>query len=222
MTKMEQNLDAMMDQMVADELLKRDKAEALMNDNPGLPFLSAYVMASDYVGMERVQREVRAGEHEMTETLPIYVGSYARMDFICWLYDEGFIPKDKLLEWFSKHWSAADPNDTNIRFLDLWREVNKRWRNDGPGTPYFRDSPKYLPAVTGTITVYRGQRMTDPTGWSWSLRPDVARKFAISGGGRAPVKDGLVIKGKVKVSDVLAYLTERNEDEVIVPPTFVR
>jgi hypothetical protein len=216
------DMEAVMDAMARDQAEKTIRTQKLMDDNPGLPFLSAYVMASDYVGMERTQKEVEAGEHSMTVTLPILVGSYARIDFIQWLHDEGHIDRDTMLDWFRDNWTGADPNDTDPRFLAHWRTINQRWRKDGPGTPYYRDSDKYLPAVTGKVRVYRGQRMSDKTGFAWSLQQRVAQKFAVSGGGRAPVKDGLIIMGHVRPHDVLAYLTSRGEDEVIVDPANVR
>ena len=198
-----------------------EKVTELTKDGD-LPFISAFVMAQDLVGAERVKQEVLDGKVQMSATTPVLVGSYARIDFIRWLQEQGYISADQHLEWFRLHWTGADPDDTDERNLAMWRKVNKRWRNDGPGTPYYRDSDKYLPSVTGKFPVYRGQRMTDKTGFSWSLRQDVARKFAVTGGGRAPIKDGLVLVGNARPHDVLAYLTGRGEDEVIIDPANVR
>jgi len=62
------------------------------------------------------------------------------------------------------------------------------------------------------LTLYRGQGIdAEGLGWSWSLSRDVAVFFAK----RFPY--GEVLQGESKKSDVIAYFTGRNEDEIVVP-----
>jgi hypothetical protein len=50
---------------------------------------------------------------------------------------------------------------------------------------------------------------------------EVARKFADGMGLRAQMPDGVVITGTVKTADVLAYITDRNEAEIVIDPGHV-
>lgn len=70
-----------------------------------------------------------------------------------------------------------------------------------------------------TITVYRGHHGHNEEGWSWTTDKRKAEFFAR----RLIPEDepGYINKGRVQKSKVLAYLTDRNESEVIVDPVDV-
>jgi len=75
-----------------------------------------------------------------------------------------------------------------------------------------KDDRKGFKKLPNTLTVYRGQGIdADGLGWSWTLSRDMAVYFA----NRFP--EGEVMQGECKKSDVIAYFTGRNEDEIVVP-----
>jgi hypothetical protein len=113
-------------------------------------------------------------------------------------------------------------------------EDDARWRLLlNPGLPgrsamtHPRDRP-LLEAMSETIILYRGVHADDDatakdaalSGWSWSLKEDTAAWFAqrLIGQSKLPY----VIAATVAKRDVIAYLTSRNEDEIIVDPTCVQ
>lgn len=190
-------------------------AHKLVEDNPSLPYITAYVMAGDIKQGERVKAGLKDGTHPVNESALIHVGSYARIDLLFWMQAEGLIDYVTFLDWFAVWWSGSDPDDTDPRMLATWQDIAKTTLG------YWYDGDT-LPPRTRVITVYRGQRMTDPTGCAWTTDIAIAKKFAMTGGGRTTIKDGVLLKGKVKVADVLAFITGRNESEVIVDPANVR
>jgi hypothetical protein len=68
------------------------------------------------------------------------------------------------------------------------------------------------------IDVFRGQMPDDPFGIAWSLSEETARRFAHGVGVRAPTPMGVIYQGVIIRSRVMAYLTERGEQEVILCP----
>ncbi|KGI37932.1 hypothetical protein DP149_10145 [Clostridium tetani] len=77
---------------------------------------------------------------------------------------------------------------------------------------------EYLNSIVdeeGNLKIYRGegslsQRLEDGAVYSWSLEKEVARKFA-----NRFSKAGIIYTGKIKVFNVSAYITERNENEIV-------
>lgn len=75
----------------------------------------------------------------------------------------------------------------------------------------------------GFIIVYRGH--TDDieyTSASWTANADFAHRF----GKRHALFDKLpyyyITRGRVKIDDILMYITEKGEDEIVVLPKFVK
>lgn len=167
----------------------------------GTPFMTAVVMAGDLITAEKIDACVAQGEKP--EDLVWMVGSYARFD---WAVKN--LPREKLFEILPELWVSSDPDDTNPQYMTLWLIAKKRNKGriitDGKALP--KDS---------TLTVYRGQ-IGDMRGFAWTLDRKIAEKFAATGGGRGKVDGGKVLTREVKRSDVIAYLTSRNESEVII------
>lgn len=78
-------------------------------------------------------------------------------------------------------------------------------------------------ALPDTIEVYRGIHADCEdsayqaciSGHSWSLSKDIARKFAL----RLAVGTGSwIAKATIRKDDVIAYLGQRGEEEIVVPP----
>lgn len=71
------------------------------------------------------------------------------------------------------------------------------------------------------VTVYRGGVGPDvASGWSWTLRRDVAERFstyAAAGGVRLGHKEPVVIAAEVPVERILHFDDERQEAECVIP-----
>lgn len=69
-----------------------------------------------------------------------------------------------------------------------------------------------LKAMPDKLTVYRGYGLhAKGMGWSWSLSPKVASRFA------RRFSKGYVEQGECLKEDVIAYFSDRNEKEIVVP-----
>lgn len=180
--------------------------------NPDLPYITVAVMAGDLLSMRNARRRIDAGEDP--EKCMNLVGSFARFAFAVDLLDEGIISEDAFFSRICELWRGADPDDTDPRFLTLWRDAVER--NDG--VPLYDETP--VPP-TKWLTVYRGQRAQDKLGIAWTTDLEIARKFAGGASYRTRV-EGVVLKGRVRSALVFAYITERGESEVIVDPSTVR
>lgn len=108
----------------------------------------------------------------------------------------------------------------NIRQCqDDWDSV---LRSDRPGRERMMDDEdrEALADMADEIGVYQGCTTDRDDGWSWTIDQDraewFARRFALLEGSTPFMRHGRVNK-----SDVLAYLTNRNEDEIIVAPEHV-
>jgi hypothetical protein len=172
----------------------------------GMDLMNAVVRASDIVSAE--DATARAENGEDPDELVGYVGSYARLD---WAIKH--LPRPRLLERLPGLWVGSDPDDTCPEYLALWQEayvangrrvVQDEEETSLPDTPFF--------------TVYRGQVGNEKRwlGVSWTLDRRVAERFAASGGGRGLVKGGKVLEARIYPSAVLAFLTSRDESELIL------
>lgn len=179
----------------------------------GMPVLNAAVISGDMQSAELASERVAAGESP--EDVVNFIGSYARFDWAV-----ANLPRAALLEMLPELWRSADPDDTKPEYLELWREA---YRANGNKTVC---DGKRLPLRHGigagierehTLTIYRGQ-VGDTVGISWTLDKKIAEKFAATGGGRMPIAGGKILQRKVRRDLVLAYLTGRDENEVIIDP----
>jgi hypothetical protein len=199
-----------MDQMAADAQETSARALQLQKADPRLPLISALVIASDLFYAERVAKWLREGTLTFDQAV-CRVGSFARLEFIMQAMDDGLVSRERVLEILPEEWPGSDPNDTNPRFLALWQEAweanRKRYIRDGKALPRNK-----------LLTIYRGQDADAPLGIAWSLSKVVADKFARGAGTREAHRGGIILKRQVPRSKVLAYLTARNEDEVVINP----
>ncbi len=188
-----------------------DLAGELMAKDHKLPFTSALVIAGDLLSVDRSLQWLREGKYTfgMAEAM---VGSYGRLDFRVKAYDQGLISPDQLIANLPDLWSGSDPDDTDPRFLSLWK---KAWGVNGG--KYLRDG-KALPRRR-LLTIYRGQDEGAPFGIAWSLDAATAKKFANGAATRQPNRAGVVYVAQVERAFVLGYMTGRGEAEVVVDPT---
>lgn len=176
----------------------------------GVDQITAFVMANDRQSAEHRYQQVVKGEVSAEYAINL-TGSYAALDLAVRLYEEGHLDEATLLREWPEWWRGTDPDDTDPRYLRIWR---KAW--EANGRTYVRDG-RALPR-TKVLTVMRGQRPGDPVGMAWTLDPKIAAKFAVTLGGRHRVSGGGVIRAEVERSKVLGYLTKRGESEVVVDP----
>lgn len=71
------------------------------------------------------------------------------------------------------------------------------------------------------ITVYRGCSRARIHGLSWTTNPKVAQEFARGHRGIS-VPDAVVVKAKIRKSNVITVLLDREEDEIILNPLHLR
>jgi hypothetical protein len=203
------------------EMTRRDERVAeirthLLATQPLVHPITAYVVAGDLESAERATAEVTRGADPIT--VVGHIGSYARWDWTVTMLNLGKITPSWFYENIADLWSGSDPDDTNPAYLNLWRlarHANGSYVRDGRALP--------KSSVKGFVTIYRGgYPATIGNGFAWTTDPKIAGKFATTLGQRQPVPGGIVISGEVSPSDVLAYITDRNEAEVIVDPRAVR
>jgi hypothetical protein len=83
------------------------------------------------------------------------------------------------------------------------------------------DDQEYLTALPDILTIYRGVQFRAAIhGLSWTLSRERAEWFALW---RLPKRgQPMVLEAQVSKSDVIAYFSEREEDEVVVHPNAIR
>lgn len=209
--KDQEALDLAVEEMARDSI----RATALMKADPNLPFVSAFIMARDLASADRSLEWLREGKHTWGRA-EAFCGSYGRLDLRVRARAEGLITDGQAFSDLADAWSGSDPDDTDPRFLALWKEA---FAHEGT---YLRDiADKTLPG-TKVLTVYRGQDKDAPFGISWSLNMRVAIKFANGAATRQHARGGVVYKATVDRSHVMGYMTGRNEAEVIIDPVNLR
>lgn len=218
----EQIEQAKHDQMMADTVAYADEVNAILTTllaaEPTLNVLTAHVMAADIHSARKATALVESGELP-AEQAYVRVGSFARWDWTVTMLAMGRLSED----WFAANvchlWSGSDPDDTSVQNLRLWQRF---WRRNGKSV--IRDGrPLPKGGADGLLTVYRGGlRGSIHKGFAWTTDPKIARKFALGAGTRVMTPSGIVISGKVKPSQVLAFITSRGESEIIVDPYLVQ
>jgi hypothetical protein len=199
------------DLMITRTKRQSEIANELVRDNPSLPTLTAIVMAGDMAHAEQI--DLFISKKLMTvEEAKIHIGSYARLDWLIDKYQKGLLADNWLLKEFPNEWVSCDPNDTDPKYLKLWKKAKKmnlgNMIHDGA----------LIEFKGGYLTVYRGQQSKhEPIGISWTTNFDVAKKFATGAGLRTRV-NGIVIEKKIRWNDIIAYMTGRGESEIICDP----
>jgi pentatricopeptide repeat protein len=192
------------------------KVDELMKADPALPFISAYVMAGDLVRADECFDLMVEGKvtWDQAETM---VGSYGRLDLRARAYEAGLITEAEAIADLPAAWRGADPDDTDPRFLALWKLAHRANRHS---TVRDRKGAR-IPALRGSgelVRIYRGQDEGAPFGIAWSLSKLTAQKFANGAATRQRDRNGVVYEAKVERKLILGYCVERGEDETIVDP----
>jgi hypothetical protein len=187
--------------------------EKFSREYPNLPAITAIIMAGDFAGAERWEAEARSGKITYGEAISL-TGSYARLDLAARLQEQGRIDLTWLLDKLPELWRGSDPDDTDPRFIHLWRLARTRKGK------IVTDEGKRLRAGD-LIHVYRGQPKDSPIGLSWTTDRKIALRFARGAWARTPnVGPSTVYDAVVPRTAALAYLTGRGESEVIIDPAW--
>lgn len=108
---------------------------------------------------------------------------------------------------------------------DIWTDSENIWQFEDVLPMLLMRYPKYqkwmmssedratLASLPATVKVYRGADNKNKLGWSWTIDLDKATWFANRYGHK-----GKVYNGTCNKSDIIAYLSERGESEIIIDP----
>lgn len=130
------------------------------------------------------------------------------------LEEESYSPKE-LYDFISEHWCKVEDGDDleklfyylyDCRFVSSYRcEIREQLK---------RQLKKQMDAK-GYITIYRGfNEYSREDGNSFTLSKDVAIRFS----NRWGEDKGYVNKYKIHINRVMAFITDRNEAEIIADP----
>jgi hypothetical protein len=187
------------------------EVDRLMAEDPQLKIWTAMTIAQD---RESAKRALAMVDERGWLYASHLVGSYARLAFVMDLIEDCRIEQEEVYEHLPELWRGSDPDDTDVRFLRLWEDA---WNFNGARTITDGEA---LPR--GRLTIYRGQDEGAKIGIAWSLDEEVARKFAHGAATRQHDRQGVLYVAHTNRRNVLAYLTERGEFEVIVDPMYLR
>jgi hypothetical protein len=122
------------------------------------------------------------------------------------------------------YWDAVGSvwrDSENVHELwDSWRRVwlgaNRSHGIQGREHVMSRLDYEALQAMPDVIEIFHGEEHPDRIGMSWTLDEGVARWFA-----KRFTRAGRLYRGRVRKSDVIAYFTQRGEEEILVAPELV-
>lgn len=185
----------------------------LLEKYPDMSPITALIVAGDMTSAKRADEAVASGHPVLAAAR--HVGSYARFDWLAKHYLAGRLNDKWLFQNIMYEWVGSDPDDTDPRFLSMWKRawaMNKR--------KYLYDASK-LPTLSSDLKIYRGQgSYAEEMGIAWTIDESIATAFANGRGARAP-RNGIVLSGTIKVENVIAYLTQRGESEIVCDPANV-
>lgn len=155
---------------------------------------------------EKLKQLIDAGNAD--KALALYERPYRLQALI----DLGALMDDKTF-WESAGWVWADTENA----AECWDEWQALMRCGRPSRQHLMSPEERLAleAFPGRLTVWRGQtKGQEIRNFSWTKSRQVAEWFA----GRFNNKDGVVIEGSVDKAHVIAYITSRGEEEILVFP----
>lgn len=199
----------------AEEMEQRNViVDQIMKDDPKLGLVPALIIAGDKMSYDKAWKMLEAGiefDHAVH-----HVGSFYRLQFAHDAMKAGYTTREHILEDLESLWRDSDPDDTKPEYFALW--MDKYHAN---GNQIIYDTEKELKANQKVFTIFRGQDEDGTLGIAWTTDIEVAQRFAAGAGTRQRNRQGIVYKAKIKRQHILAYLTGRNESEVIVNPFYL-
>lgn len=167
-----------------------------------VPFYS-WKLANAAVTEKRnyLQHAIRRGEYDTA--LFLYERPYRFIALKHWS-DQGWITLDQLRMLLPKVWVDAEfPCQYGDSITTLFARAG-----------FVQDSAEAILPYRNTFIAYRGQPDNAPPGWSWSLRYEVAERFAR----RWERRGCSVYKCVVPRRAILGYFTTRKEKEIVFNP----
>jgi hypothetical protein len=206
-------VDGLMDKY-ADLAPTIELVNAMMRLDADLPIANAFGRAQDYISVDRSLEMLKAGV-PFIDALQL-VGSYGKINFMIAALkrDSDLLPL--IFKLLPKYWPSADPDDTSAPILSLWKAAYRK-----RGNRTILDNVKRQLPQHPTLVIYRGQPPDSCLGIAWSLSIVVARKFAHGASTRKWTNTGEIVTASIPREKILAYLTERNEEEIICDPVDV-
>lgn len=114
--------------------------------------------------------------------------------------------------WILTEFNSNDKNVTKNEFISWFKKANKYYMMDESEIKVFNDLPE-------NITIYRGVGDRKyKNGISWTLDKEKAIWFSK----RFDFHDKHVYQGTVSKNDILAYIDQCNEQEIIVYPKTIK
>ena len=114
--------------------------------------------------------------------------------------------------WTLTEFNSNDKNVTKNEFISWFKKANKYYMMDESEIKVFNDLPE-------NITIYRGVGDRKyKNGISWTLDKEKAIWFSK----RFDFHDKHVYQGMVSKNDILAYIDQCNEQEIIVDPKTIK
>jgi hypothetical protein len=170
------------------------------------------IMSKDYLDMIEIKRRVEVNEKVHAEMI-------ADKDYhgILFLMDKPF-----RFHWYAKLFKDIPDKDKYSIFIDIYTSSEYGF-NELP--PQFVETliKKYKPkgkhelyTPYDEVPVFRGESSKSTPydkAFSWTLDIDVAARFATRFN-----EDGKIYQGFVNKNDILCYLSDRKEKEVLVSP----
>lgn len=200
------------------DLIKRqtDLTYEIIQKNPTLGFVTAFIMAGDFANAERITKFFENGEIQFGAAQAM-IGSYARFEWIVRQVEAKKVKLQDILPDLCNMWSGSDPDDTDHRYLKLWKAAYK-----AKGETLYDDALPVKWARKRIIRVYRGQDRgmynQGVLGIAWTTDKNIARKFARGAWARQSDRAGEILHGTIQRKDILAFIQGRGESEVIADP----
>lgn len=149
-------------------------------------------------------------------------GGNKRGDAVYWFkYVWEQIPQDYLYEIYKDMFGNVECGNYYKDFFDksLLEQIATVNKHDTVYNPALIS----LLDEKGFLTVYHGHsKPTMRYSNSWTLKKDVAMWFGKRNSGFHQSPDFYCVTGKVKLDDVIAFVTDRNEDEIVVLQRYVK
>lgn len=186
-------------------------------------YIPIWSLSKDSLDLMRINELIEQTDSRMNNWLKkndyLSIFSYVEKKMKIPLYMKHFdeIPLDQKYDVFrliyrNSEYGFRDFDSALLEQIFDTRSFSKEWENDMLELKSFADK-------NGLITIYRGEgERSQPVeeALSWSLSKDMAIFFATR---FAPT--GILYEGKIAIGDILDYLHNRDEEEVLVEPSAV-
>lgn len=134
-----------------------------------------------------------------------------RLTYLLFMQKEKIVTRKECGNLLAENWTQIEnlSHDTNVRKSTVLSWIRAADKDKLMG----REELQKYNGFPDILTIYRGCKVEKAVkGMSWSLSESKARWFA----GRFSCGDGVTFRAHIKKEDVICYLSERGEQEVVV------